>query len=288
MESAPGSDAIFRPCRCKITVAQRTLLGQFGSPMANRFFDPGEQRAAKVHELFSRIAPRYDLINDLQSFGLHRLWKRRVIQLAGPQPGQSALDVCCGTADLAHELARRGALVTAVDFNQRMLEVAARRGPAARAPETGGAAHGARITDHGPLPPRFIRADAQRLPFPDNSFDIVTVGYGLRNLANWQTGLHEMRRVAKASARLVVLDFGKPGNLVWRILYFAYLRTVVPCLGKVFCGDAGAYAYILESLKQYPAQQGVAAEMRQLGLTNVKILNLLGGIMSINYGERAK
>ena len=234
--------------------------------MASTFFDPGDQRAAKVGDLFARIAPRYDLINDLQSFGLHRLWKRRVIRLARPQPGERALDVCCGTGDLALGLARCGAQVAGLDFTEPMLDVATRRRSEKR--------------------PHFVRADAQQIPFRDSSFHIVTVGYGLRNLANWETGLCEMRRVATAGGRLLVLDFGKPDNALWRKLYFGYLRVFVPWLGRVFCGNAAAYSYILESLKHYPAQHGVAAKMRDLGLVNVRVINLLGGVMTINYGER--
>ncbi len=108
----------------------------------------------------------------------------------------------------------------------------------------------------------------------------------MRNLANWEAGLGEMQRVARPGGRLVVLDFGKPDNLLWRGLYFGYLKLFVPVLGRLFCGSASAYAYILESLKHYPAQQGVAAAMRSLGLANVKVVSLLGGIMSIHYGEK--
>ena len=234
--------------------------------MASTFFDPGDQRAAKVGDLFARIAPRYDLINDLQSFGLHRLWKRRVIRLARPQPGERALDVCCGTGDLALGLARCGAQVAGLDFTEPMLDVATRRRSEKR--------------------PHFVRADAQQIPFRDSSFHIVTVGYGLRNLASWETGLCEMRRVATAGGRLLVLDFGKPDNALWRSLYFGYLRIFVPWLGRVFCGNAAAYSYILESLKHYPAQHGVAAKMRDLGLVNVRVINLLGGVMTSNYGEK--
>jgi demethylmenaquinone methyltransferase / 2-methoxy-6-polyprenyl-1,4-benzoquinol methylase len=241
--------------------------------VANTFFDAGDQRAAKVHDLFSRIAPRYDLINDLQSFGLHRYWKRRVVQLARPRPGQRALDLCCGTGDLAQALARHGAQVTGLDFTEQMLAAAEGR-------------HATRDTQPSSPPPCFVRGDAQRIPFPDNSFDIVTVGYGLRNLASWEAGLCEMQRVAKPGGRLVVLDFGKPDNTLWRGLYFGYLKLFVPWLGRIFCGSFGAYAYILESLKHYPAQHAVAAKMHELGLVNVKVVNLLGGAMSINYGQK--
>ena len=256
--------------------------------MANTFFDPGEQRAAKVHDLFSRIAPRYDLINDLQSFGLHRYWKRRVIRLARPQPGQRALDLCCGTGDLALALARRGAQVAGLDFSEQMLDAAQRREPRVQGQGAGAVGHAYRIPHPASPPLRFIRGDAQRIPFIDNSFDIVTVGYGLRNLASWETGLREMRRVANPGGRLVVLEFGKPDNALWRGLYFGYLELFVPWMGRIFCGSASAYAYILESLKYYPAQHSVAAKMRELGLANIRVVNLLGGAMSINYGEKGR
>lgn len=239
--------------------------------MANQFYEPGEQRAAKVNDLFAAIARRYDFINDLQSFGLHRLWKNRLVRLASAPPGARALDVCCGTGDIAQRLAQAGAQVTGLDFSAPMLEVArernARNAAAMAAPE-------------------FIQGDAMKLPFAAAAFDVVTVGYGLRNLARWETGLAEMLRVTKPGGRVLVLDFGKPDNTLWRGLYFTYLRLCVPVLGLVFCRNAAAYAYILESLKHYPAQNGVAAKMRELGMANVRIVNLLGGVMSINYGEK--
>lgn len=213
-----------------------------------------------MRELFGAIAPRYDLINDLQSFGLHRLWKRRLVNLAAPRPHERALDVCCGTGDLAAGLARRGAMVCGLDFSLPMLAVALKRAPAIQ----------------------WLQADAQEVPFPDKYFDIVTVGYGLRNLASWQRGIEEMRRVAKPGGRLLILDFGKPANALWRAVYFAYLRRAVPLHGRVFCGNAAAYAYILESLENYPAQEGVAAELDRIGCAQVRTINLLGGIMSIH------
>ncbi len=254
--------------------------------MANTFFDPGDQRAAKVHELFSRIAPRYDLINDLQSLGLHRRWKRRVAELAGPRPGQRALDLCCGTGDLAWALARRGAQVTGLDFSERMLEIAASRASHLSPARSETTSQVSPVTAGASSFIQLVRADALRLPFADNSFDIVTVGYGLRNLTNWEAGLGEMRRVACPGARLLVLDFGKPDNPFWRALYFSYLRVFVPVLGFLVCGSARAYAYILESLKHYPAQRRVAAALHELDLADMKVVSLLGGAMSIHYAIR--
>jgi demethylmenaquinone methyltransferase/2-methoxy-6-polyprenyl-1,4-benzoquinol methylase len=236
--------------------------------VSNTFYVPGEQRAAKVNDLFASIARRYDLINDLQSFGLHRRWKRRVVDLAAVTPGSRALDLCCGTGDLALTLAARGAAVTGLDFSAPMLEVAGRR-------KTG---------DN----PAFIQGDAQQIPFPDNSFDIVTMGYGLRNLASWESGLAEMWRVAKPGGRVIILEFGKPANALWRQLYFTHLRCSVPLTGWIFCGNAQAYAYILESLKHYPAQRAVAAKMQEMKFASVRVVDFLGGAMAINYGEKAE
>ena len=240
--------------------------------MSNDFYAPGEQRASKVNELFARIARRYDFLNDLQSFGLHRIWKRRVAELAKVAPGQQAIDLCCGTGDIAFAIAQRGAETVGLDFSAQMLEVAAERQQ--KKTQTAG----------GKL--KFQQGDAQDLPFADRSFDIVTVGYGLRNLTSWERGLDEMFRVAKPGARLIVLDFGKPANAVWRAIYFTHLRLSVPLIGLLFCGNAKAYAYILESLKHYPAQLAVADKMHALQLENIQVINLLGGAMAINFGQK--
>ncbi len=234
---------------------------------ANDYFTPGDQRAASVNALFAAIATRYDRINDIQSLGLHRRWKRRMVELANVKPGNLALDVCCGTGDIARALAGRGARVTGLDFSQEMLSVAKSR-EAVGQPSSVDYQHG----------------DAMKIPFPNASFDVVTVGYGLRNLADWEIGLSEMVRMAKPGARLLVLDFGKPDNSLWRAAYFSYLRVCVPLFGLLFCRNAAAYAYILESLKHFPAQRGVETKMHALGLTEVRIHNLLGGAMSINVG----
>ena len=237
--------------------------------VANKFYTPGEARGSRVHDLFAKVAPRYDFINDLQSLGFHRRWKRRMVRMAEVQPGQRALDVCCGTGDISFALARAGAEVIGFDFSEAMLAVARRKlgGSNAR--------------------PQFGQGDAQELPFAADTFDAVTVGYGLRNLPSWERGLEEMHRVAKPGGRLLVLDFGKPDNRLLRALYFFYLRRLVPIFGNLFCGDAATHAYILESLLHYPAQRGIAEKMRNLGCQDVRIVNLMGGAMSINYGVKS-
>ena len=217
--------------------------------------------------------PRYDLINDLQSFGLHRLWKRRLLGLAAPAPGRLALDLCCGTGDVALGLAARGCRTVGLDFSEPMLTVA--RGRLAR------------LQAGAPSSPpdlRWQQGDATALPFPDASFDIVTVSYGLRNLTDWGKGLSEMWRVARPGGRLLVLDFGKPDNAIWRAGYYAYLRTLVPLFGRLFCGDSQTHAYIYTSLLHYPAQHGVAARMQELGCRAIGIVPLLGGVMTLNHG----
>ncbi len=240
-------------------------------PPLSKYYVEGEGRAAKVGDLFAAVAPRYDLINDLQSFGLHRLWKRRLIRMAGVTPGDRALDVCCGTGDVAFALARAGADTVGFDFSEPMLSMARRR--AAAVPASDGPA------------PRFQQGDALQLPYADRSFDVVTISYGLRNLADFDRGLRGLLRVLKPGGRLLILDFGKPDRAAWRWLYFQYLRFCVPLFGRLFCGDADTHGYILSSLENYPAQRGVDVRLRELGCTETRVVNLLGGIMGINVAR---
>lgn len=258
------------------------LVGDFGTMwnyylgMANKFYSPGEQRGAKVSELFARIAPRYDLINDVQSLGLHRLWKRRLVRMAAVRPGERALDLCCGTGDLAFRLANAGAGVTGLDFSEAMLQVA--RDKFKVHPATAGSK----------FKVEFVQGDALQLCFPENTFDIVTIGYGLRNLADLDAGIREMLRVTRPGGRLLALEFGKPDNALCRAIYFGYLKMFLPVFGRIFCGSAAAYGYVLESLKHYPAQEGVSAKMREAGWQNVRLVNLIGGVMSIHWAEKGK
>jgi demethylmenaquinone methyltransferase/2-methoxy-6-polyprenyl-1,4-benzoquinol methylase len=241
--------------------------------MASKFFVPGTERAPKVGDLFATIAPRYDVINDLQSFGMHRLWKHQMVAAATLQPGDHALDVCCGTGDVTFKLAQTGADTVGFDFSQPMLDVA--KGRAAQVPLPAGS---------GTV--EFQQGDALNLPFADRSFDVVTISYGLRNLADFQRGLRELNRVLKPGGRLLVLDFGKPDFLPWRWVYYQYLERICPLFGKIFCGDGDTHGYILDSLKAYPAQHGVDSGLRELGFTETRIQTFLGGTMTLNIGRR--
>jgi demethylmenaquinone methyltransferase/2-methoxy-6-polyprenyl-1,4-benzoquinol methylase len=237
--------------------------------MKNKYLSYDAQRAPKVREMFSRLAERYDLVNDVMSFGMHRKWKRETVRLAlHANGGARLLDLCCGTGDMsfyAEEIGTRR--VVGADFTIPMLSVGRRR---ARA--------GGRRTI-------FVAADALSLPFRDGSFDAITVGYGLRNIADPRTALAEMRRVLAPGGRAVVLDFGKPDNPIARGLYIGYLRTMMPAVGLVFHGDHETYSYIPDSLVRYPAQRGVEEMMQDVGFVNVRYENRLLGTMGLNVGE---
>jgi demethylmenaquinone methyltransferase / 2-methoxy-6-polyprenyl-1,4-benzoquinol methylase len=229
----------------------------------SKFYQPDERRAEKVRELFATIARRYDLLNDVMTLGLHRHWKQRLVELASKP--HDVLDLCCGTGDIALRFAGH---VVGVDFTEEMLRVAQARGSA------------------GASPSRWVRADALQLPFEDGSFDIVSVGYGLRNLADIERGLRETYRVLRPGGKLLSLDFGRPENQLLRKMYFAHLRFHLPLMGRWSCGDPDAYAYILASLGAYPAQRGIKALMEEIGYRDCSFEEFVGGTMAINFGRK--
>jgi demethylmenaquinone methyltransferase/2-methoxy-6-polyprenyl-1,4-benzoquinol methylase len=231
---------------------------------------PAENRSATVRRVFDSVAERYDVMNDLMSLGLPRGWKAFALAITRPRPGERILDVATGSGDLALALCRRtqpGGEVWISDINRRMLD----RGRD-------------RLLDAGLTVPA-VQCDAERLPFAPGTFDCVTVGFGLRNMTHKDAALAEMTRVLKPGGRLVVLEFSK----VWKPLeraYDWYSCKVLPWLGDKVAGDAAAYRYLAESIRQHPDQATLAAMMRDAGLSQVEVFNLAAGVVAIHRGVR--
>ncbi len=228
------------------------------------------EKAAKVGAVFDSVAGRYDVMNDLMSLGLHRVWKAFAVEAARPRPGERILDVAAGSADLARALARRvqpGGEVWLADLNRRMLE----RGRD-------------RMLDAG-MPAPAVQCDAERLPFASARFDCVTVAFGLRNMTHKDAALAEMARVLKPGGRLVVLEFSK----VWKPLeraYDLYSFKVLPWLGQRVAGDAAAYRYLAESIRMHPDQATLARMLEQAGLERVEVFNLGAGVVAVHKGYK--
>jgi demethylmenaquinone methyltransferase/2-methoxy-6-polyprenyl-1,4-benzoquinol methylase len=231
---------------------------------------PKAEKAARVGEVFDRVAGRYDLMNDLMSLGLHRAWKAFAIAIARPRAGERVLDVAAGSGDLALALAKRvapGGEVWLADINLQMLG----RGRD-------------RMLDAGVLTSA-VQCDAERLPFPSAYFDCVTVGFGLRNMTRKDAALAEMARCLKPGGRLVVLEFSK----VWKPLekaYDLYSFKVLPWLGERVAGDAAAYRYLAESIRMHPDQATLAQMMEGAGLSRVEFFNLAAGVVAVHRGYR--
>lgn len=231
---------------------------------------PERDKARRVAAVFDQVAGRYDLMNDLMSFGMHRLWKAFVVALARVAPGEQVLDVAAGTGDLACALARRAGphgRVCMTDINGAMLA----RGRA-------------RANDAGLLLPA-VQCDAECLPFPDASFDCVTVGFGLRNMTHKDLALREMTRVLRRGGRLFVLEFSKVRKTL-APLYDVYSFKVLPWLGARVAGDAAAYRYLAESIRRHPDQAALAAMMRGAGLAQVEVFNLAAGVVAVHRAVR--
>jgi demethylmenaquinone methyltransferase/2-methoxy-6-polyprenyl-1,4-benzoquinol methylase len=227
-------------------------------------------KARRVEGVFSSVAQKYDIMNDLMSAGLHRLWKAFTIQVSGARTGDRVLDVAGGTADLSSAFARRvgpTGEVWLTDINNAMLT----RGRD-------------RLLDEGVLGPA-AQCDAEKLPFPDNHFDIVTVAFGLRNMTHKDRALAEMRRVLRPGGRLLVLEFSK----VWEPLspfYDLYSFKVLPWLGSKIAGDADSYRYLAESIRMHPDQETLKGMMEQAGLEKVEYFNLTAGVVALHRGYK--
>ena len=229
-----------------------------------------KEKAQRVAGVFSSVAQKYDVMNDLMSVGLHRLWKKFAIEIAAPRPGERVLDVAVGTADLSSAFARRVGTTGEIwltDINNAMLAVGRDR-----------------LLDEGVLAP-VAQCDAEKLPFPDNHFDIVTVAFGLRNMTHKDRALTEMRRVLRPGGRLLVLEFSK----VWKPLekaYDVYSFKLLPWLGQKIAGDAESYRYLAESIRMHPDQAALKAMMEQAGLERVEVFNMTAGVVALHRGYK--
>jgi len=234
---------------------------------------PRADKARRVRGVFDSVADHYDLMNDLMSAGAHRIWKRFTLELANLRPGARALDVAGGSGDLAAGLARqvgeRG-LVVLTDINAAML----RRGRD-------------RLIDAGCVGNvRYVQADAERLPFPDGSFDCITIGFGLRNVTDKGAALTAMRRALKPGGQLLVLEFSHPQVPGLKPLYDAYSFRILPLLGKLVARDAASYRYLAESIRVHPDPETLVKMMQDAGLEGCRYHRLCGGIVAVHRGYR--
>ena len=234
---------------------------------------PWREKARRVRGVFDSVARNYDLMNDLMSGGAHRLWKHFTLSLTGLRPGQRALDVAGGTGDLAAGLARqvgdRG-LVVLSDINSAMLY----RGRD-------------RLTDRGVLGNvHYVQADAECLPFADNSFDCITIGFGLRNITDKPAALTAMRRALKPGGQLLVLEFSHPVAPGLGPLYDLYSFRVLPVLGRIVARDEASYRYLAESIRMHPGQEALLGMMQTAGLEGCRYHNLSGGIVAVHRGYK--
>ncbi len=229
------------------------------------------EKTARVRDVFDSVAGNYDLMNDLMSGGLHRLWKRFALGQTGLRPGQSALDVASGTGDIGAGLARQvgpSGLAVLTDINREMLS----RGRD-------------RLIDQGlAAQVQFLIANAECLPFADRSFDCVTIAFGLRNVTDKAAALASMRRVLRPAGRLLVLEFSKPTLEMLKPAYDAYSFNVLPRLGGIIAGDAASYRYLAESIRMHPDQETLAAMFRDAGFDECRWHNLAGGIVALHVG----
>ena len=234
-----------------------SLAAAFTSPEAKR---------QHVRRLFATIADRYDLVTRVLSYGMDARWKARLSQAVAPRAGERALDLACGTGDIAYRLAGSGAQVCGLDITPRMLQLARAKTTPARC--------------------RWTAGDMTALPFADGSFDVVTTGYGLRNVPDLDAAVAEIARVLRPGGRFASLDFNRPESPLVRAAYLGYLELVGGTLGWALHGEAAAYRYIPASIRRYPGARGVADRLERAGLRDVSVRPLLGGLMSLHVAAR--
>jgi demethylmenaquinone methyltransferase/2-methoxy-6-polyprenyl-1,4-benzoquinol methylase len=232
---------------------------------------PVGNKAQRVADVFHSVAEKYDLMNDLMSVGIHRIWKRITIEMSAVRAGHKVLDIAGGTGDLAAKFAARvgpeGTVVLA-DINDSMLRVGRDR-----------------LLDRGVVENvRFAQADAQHLPFPDNSFDLVSIAFGLRNVTDKDLALRSMLRVLKPGGRLLILEFSKPQNPLIEKLYDGYSFNLLPKLGQLFARDENSYRYLAESIRMHPDQQTLQSMLDSAGFVNTDYHNMSAGIVALHRG----
>jgi demethylmenaquinone methyltransferase/2-methoxy-6-polyprenyl-1,4-benzoquinol methylase len=231
---------------------------------------PESEKAGRVHEVFSSVAGRYDLMNDLMSGGLHRLWKDAMMDWLAPRPGQVLLDVAGGTGDVAFRFLKRApsARATVLDMTEAMLVEGRRRAEAAALSE--------RLD--------WIVGDAMALPFAANTFDVYTISFGIRNVTRIADALAEAYRVLKPGGRLMVLEFSRIPNDLAQWAYDKYSFGVIPAMGQAVTGDRASYQYLVESIRKFPDQESFAAMIRKAGFAQVSYRNLTLGVAALHSG----
>ena len=232
---------------------------------------PAKDKASYVAGVFDSVANKYDIMNDIMSGGVHRIWKHITVEISRVKPGQKVLDVAGGTGDLAAKFAKRVGLsghVVLSDINQSMLDIGRDR-----------------LIDKGLVKNiSYVLADAQMLPFQDDSFDIVSIGFGLRNVTDKDRALISMRRVLRPGGKLLILEFSKPYSDIISKLYDEYSFKIIPKLGKLFANDEGSYKYLAESIRVHPDQETLKQMVQKAGLLNVEYINMSGGIAAVHMG----
>lgn len=230
-------------------------------------------KAGQVADVFHSVAGKYDLMNDLMSMGIHRLWKRFTIELSGVRPGQQVLDIAGGTGDLTmkfSDLVGAEGRVVLADINASMLEVGRTR-----------------LTDQGYVGNiEYVQANAEHLPFPDNHFSVVSIAFGLRNVTDKDQALREMTRVLRPGGKLLILEFSKPTNPLLSRAYDLYSFNALPFMGRLIAGDSDSYQYLAESIRMHPDQETLRRMMDSAGLVNTKYHNMTGGIVALHAGVK--